>query len=243
MSTGGTLWPAAWHASDPARRLSSSHVIDQSCSLVHFRAGGSTAHPVGSVSILDRRHPNPLGLFEPPGKERQMPIHFRDLDVASQIEGVSSALIVPCTMCPAVTVAVRAQEPFLQILRSLFTSAPFDCYIKALQSRLADRGVRTEVFKSRLYHHWFMCMWTAARREKLRQRVSGHDAVIVLGCDSATETVRKTAEAAGCKVIEGMAVSGIMNARLRLRLPGSVSFEGCRIVPISGRTQQPNAAH
>ncbi len=169
-----------------------------------------------------------------------MPIHFSDLDVVSETEGVSSALIVPCTMCPAATVAVREQKPFMQLFRSLFKSAPFERYIKALQTRLADNGVRTEVFKSRLYHHWFMCMWTAGRREKLRRHASQHDAVIVLGCDSATATVR---EAAGCKVIEGMQVSGIMNAQLTFRLPGSVSFDGCRIVPISGQTQQATLAH
>jgi hypothetical protein len=165
-----------------------------------------------------------------------MPIHFSDLDIFSKIEGVKSALIVPCTMCPAATVAVREQKPFMQLFRNPFMSAPFEQYIKALKSRLADEGVRTEVFKSRLYHQWFMCMWTGGRRDKLRKRASQHDAVIVLGCDSATATVQEAAQAAGCKVIEGMKVSGIMNAQLKFQLPGNVSFEGCRIVPISGQT-------
>jgi hypothetical protein len=172
-----------------------------------------------------------------------MPIHFADLDVVSEVEGVSSALIVPCIMCPAATVAVREQKPFMQFFRSLFKSLPLERYIEALQSRLADKGVQTEVFKNRLYHQWFLCMWTARRREKLRKRASHHDAVIVLGCDSATETVRKPAEAAGCKVIEGMKVSGIINAQLSFRLPGSVSFDSCSIVPLSGHTQEENIAH
>ncbi len=30
-----------------------------------------------------------------------MPIHFNDLDVVSEVAGLSSALIVPCNMCPA----------------------------------------------------------------------------------------------------------------------------------------------
>ena len=167
-----------------------------------------------------------------------MPIHFSDLDVVSEIQGVNSALITPCTMCPAATVAVRERKPFIQLHRSLIKSAPFERYIKALQSRLAANGVRTEVFNSRLYHHWFMCMWTASRREKLRRRAIQHDAVIVLGCDSATETVREVAEPAGCKVIEGMRVSGIMNAQLKFQLPGNVSFEGCKIVPVSGSREE-----
>lgn len=41
-----------------------------------------------------------------------MPIHFEDLDVVSEAAGVSSALIVACNMCPAVTVAVREGKSF-----------------------------------------------------------------------------------------------------------------------------------
>jgi hypothetical protein len=177
------------------------------------------------------------------GGNRQMPIHFSDRDIGPEIEGVSSALIVPCIMCPAATVAVREKRPFLQVFRSPFKSAPLESYIETMQSHLAEQGVRTDVFKSRLYHQWFLCMWTGGRREKLRRSAGGHDAVIVLGCDSATETVREAVEAAGCKVIEGMKVSGIMNARLSFQLPGDVGFESCRIVPISGHGPEGTAAH
>ena len=145
-------------------------------------------------------------------------------------------------MCPAATVAVREEKPFIQLFRSLFKSPPFERYIKALQSRLADKGVRSEVFSSRFYNHWFMCMWTTGRREKLRKRALQYDAVIVFGCDSATETVREVAEATGRRVIEGMKVSGIMNARLKFQLPGNVSFANCKTVPISGHQQHTELA-
>lgn len=176
-------------------------------------------------------------------KERQMPIHFSDRDIAPEVEGMNSALIVPCVMCPAATVAVREQEPFLQVFKSPFKSAPLEKYIETMQSHLAEKGVRTEVFKSRLYHQWFLCMWTGGRREKLRKRAIGHDAVIVLGCDSATETVREAVDGSGCKVVEGMKVSGIINAQLSFRLPGNIGFGSCRIVPISGQEQEEAAAH
>ena len=39
-----------------------------------------------------------------------MPIHFNDIDIISEIAGLSSALIVPCYMCPAVIVAVRENK-------------------------------------------------------------------------------------------------------------------------------------
>jgi hypothetical protein len=162
-----------------------------------------------------------------------MPIHFNDLDVVSEVAGLSSALIVPCNMCPAVTVAVRERKPFMQLFRSFLKSAPFEEYLKALQSRLREQGVNTEVFRSNLYHQWFMCMWTSEKRKKLQKCAEQYDAVIVLGCDSATETVRDVVKSDDCKVIEGMEVTGIMNAELRFHLPGNVSFENCKTVPMS----------
>jgi hypothetical protein len=164
-----------------------------------------------------------------------MPIHFEDLDVVSELDGARSALIVPCNLCPAATVAVREQRPFMQFFRSFFTSAPFERYIKALQVRLDEKGVNTQVYRSRLYHQWFLWMWTAARRRKLRTSAKQYDAVVVLGCESATETVRDAVTSTGCRVIEGMRVSGIMNAQLTFHLPGNVSFENCKVVPISRR--------
>lgn len=162
-----------------------------------------------------------------------MPIHFNDRDILSEIAGLSSALIVPCNMCPAVTVAVREKKLFIQFFRYFLKSAPFEQYIKALQSRLSENGVKTEVFKSIPYHQWFMCMWTSQKRRKLQKCAKQYDAVIVLGCESAAETVREMIDPDDCKVIEGMEVTGIMNAQLRFHLPGNISFENCRIVPIS----------
>jgi hypothetical protein len=101
-----------------------------------------------------------------------------------------------------------------------------------MQSRLRGTGVNTKVFKSRLYHQWFLCMWTSGRRRKLQRCAKQYEAVIVLGCGSATETVREAVQSIDCKVIEGMEVTGIMNTRPRFHLPCSISFEDCEIVPI-----------
>lgn len=162
-----------------------------------------------------------------------MPIHLHDLDVVSQAAGVNSALIVPCNLCPAVTVAVNQKQPFMKLFRSVLKSAPFEQYIKDLQSRLSDSGVTTKVFKSNIYHQWFLCMWTDRRRRKLQKQAEQHDAVIVLGCDTANETVRDAVEPTGARVIEGMQVAGLMNAKLSFQLPANISFKDCRIIPIS----------
>jgi 4-hydroxy-3-methylbut-2-enyl diphosphate reductase IspH len=167
-----------------------------------------------------------------------MPIHFNDLDVVSEVEGISSALIVPCNMCPAVTVAVREEKPFIQFFRSFLKTVPFEEYVKALQSRLREKGVNTKVFKNYIPHQWFLCMWTTRRCKKLEKYAKQYDAVIVLGCESATETVRDAVKSNDCKVIEGMEVEGIMNAKLKFKLPGNVSFEDCKIIPISQKKKQ-----
>ena len=167
-----------------------------------------------------------------------MPMHFNDLDVVPKVAGLSSALIVPCNMCPAATVAVREDKPFIELFKHFLKSAPFERYIRTLQSRLRDNGVKTQVFRSNLYHQWFMCLWTSRRRRKLQRYLKRFDAVIVLGCDSATETVRELVKSTDCKVIEGMQAAGIMNARPRFHLPCNVSFEGCRIIPISEQSNE-----
>jgi hypothetical protein len=164
-----------------------------------------------------------------------MPIHFEDLDVVSEVSGLSSALIVPCNMCPAATVAIREEEPFMKFFSNFLKSAPFENYMRTLQSRLKEKDVDAKVFNNYIPHQWFMCMWTEARRKKLQKYAQQYDAVIVLGCESATETVRSAVKSNNCKVIEGMEVTGIMNAELQFQLPGNVTFKNCKIVPISRR--------
>jgi hypothetical protein len=161
-----------------------------------------------------------------------MPIHFNDLDIIPELTGLSSALIVPCNMCPAVTVSIREKRPFMQFFRSLLKSPPFEKHLRDLQSRLRKEGVINRVFRSTLYHHWFLCMWTSGRRKKLEKHATQYDAVIVLGCKSATETVRQAVGPAGCRVIEGMEVAGIVNATLKFHLPCSLSFGDCKIIPL-----------
>ena len=161
-----------------------------------------------------------------------MPIHFEDLDVVSKVEGLKSALIVPCNMCPAVTVAVREKKPFIQLFKNFLKSNPFEQYITDIRSQLKEKGVKTELFKSNIPHQWFMCMWTKGQRKKLQEYAKKYEAVIALGCDSATETVRSVINS-DCKVIEGMKVAGIMNAHLKLHFPGNITFEDCKVIPIS----------
>jgi len=139
-------------------------------------------------------------------------------------------------MCPAVTVAVRENQPFMKIWKSLFKSQPFERYLKTLQTRLKKASVESRVFGCRLHHQWFMCMWTARMRRKLLREARRHDAVVVLGCNSATMTVRDALGSTGSRVIEGMEASGITNARLGIAFPCDITFRDCKYTPMLRRT-------
>lgn len=162
-----------------------------------------------------------------------MPLVMNDMDITPKLTGLRSVLIVPCNMCPAVSVAIREKKPFMQLGKGLFRSAPFHQYLQALQSRLQEKGIKAKVFKSRLYHNWFMCMWTAHQRNRLKRVARQFDAVIVLGCASATEIVLQLVKLIDCKVIEGMEVVGITNAQLRFKFPATISFADCKVIPLS----------
>lgn len=161
-----------------------------------------------------------------------MPMHMEDKDVVSQLDGIGSALIVPCRMCPAVTIAERMKMPFMQFFRSLLKSQPFEQYLKKLQERLKEQGIMSDIFGCTLYHQWFMCMWTWGIRRKLAKTARKYEAVIVMGCNSATETVRDAVEPVGCRIVEAMVPVGIMNAKLRFQFPGNITFEGGKIAPL-----------
>ena len=77
---------------------------------------------------------------------------------------------------------------------------------------------------------------------KTEEAAEDYVAVIVLGCDSATETVRDVVKSTDCKVIEGMEVAGIMNAQIRFHFPGNISFENCKTVPISQQKRKEGAS-
>jgi hypothetical protein len=76
-------------------------------------------------------------------------------------------------------------------------------------------------------------MCSPGTRRKLLKEAKKYDAVIVLGCSSATVTARDTVESIDCKVIEGMEATGIMNAKLRFNFPCKVSFAECKETPLA----------
>jgi hypothetical protein len=68
-------------------------------------------------------------------------------------------------------------------------------------------------------------MWTSKRRRKLSESAKKYDAVVVMGCEAAVQTVRNALESTTCHVIPGMKSEGIMSIQPRLSLPCNISLE------------------
>lgn len=141
-----------------------------------------------------------------------MPFCLRDRDFSSELAGVRSVLIVPCRFCPAASLAVRRNQPYMDVFKNLMRTAAYEDYIKELTLGLEQRGIRVEVFDCKLPIHFILCMWPAGRRKALTKRAARHDAVLVLGCDCALKTAEHSLKGlADCKIIHGMEAEGVMN--------------------------------
>ena len=154
-----------------------------------------------------------------------MPFCFDEHAVVPQVDGLESVLIVPCRFCPAASAAVRADEPYIDFPRRSFTTAAYEELIQKTKSDLESRGIRTDVFRSRLIHQFTLCMWSRQRRRRLLERARGVDAVLVLGCEAAVDTVREAVAGSGSQVIQGLRTEGIMSVQPRFSFPGTVRLE------------------
>ncbi len=170
-----------------------------------------------------------LGMDFPNGrvKERRkhMPFYLKDKDISSDLAGIRSVLIVPCRFCPAASLAVREKKPFIELFRTFLRTPSYEKYIQGLKSRIEREGIRTRVFDSKLPHHFVLCMWTSGRRKDLARQTAGYDALLVLGCEAAAETVRSCTTSHDCHVISGMDVEGIMNVIPTLKFPCNIWLE------------------
>ena len=159
-----------------------------------------------------------------------MPLYLTDVDVIPELAGARSVLIVPCRMCPATSLSLREKKPFFELFKTFLRSPALEQHIKTLQARIEEQGIKTSVYLPRQF---LACTWTPAERKRLRTRAAFYDTVIVLGCDSATESVRNALQFTDCKVIQAMEVDGIVNVKIRFHFPGTVSLEDSKVIPMS----------
>jgi hypothetical protein len=122
------------------------------------------------------------------------------LDVSADLEKCKSVLIVSCPICPPVSLATQTKSPFIELFKRGLKTGAFEDYIKAIREPLEQRGVRTK-------------------------RARDYEAVLVLGCDSATYTAKDALEKTDCQVIQAMRATGFTNAAVRFRLPMTIDLQ------------------
>ncbi|UCC78272.1 MAG: hypothetical protein JSW64_08260 [Candidatus Zixiibacteriota bacterium] len=168
-----------------------------------------------------------------------MPFIFKGYKDISEYYQFESVLIVPCRFCPAASSAVRNNETYIKLFRRFMKTDSYERYVESLKSGLEKKGIRTDVFRSRLIHQFVLCMWTSGRRKKLMKYAKKYDAMIVLGCEAAMQTVRDSIGSSSCRVIQGMESEGVMSIQPRFSLTGNITLELESITPFSPRETQP----
>lgn len=170
-----------------------------------------------------------------------MPIYLEPRDVTAELEAFRSVLIVSCPICPPMCVSIQNSAPFIELFKHGLKTQAFEDYVKSIRAPLEQSGIRTGVFTQRTPCP-MMCLWTKRQRDRLRRRAMGFEAVLVLGCDSATYTAKDALKDTDCQVLQGMQVSTITNARMRYRFPMTLQLEWSpltttpKIGPYGGKT-------
>ena len=161
-----------------------------------------------------------------------MPFHFETIEDISEFTQFQSVLIIPCRFCPAASSSVNNNEPYLDPLPKFMKTDSYERHIKYLKSKFEEKGIRTDVFKSRLLHQFVLCMWTSKRRKKLLERAKEYEALLVLGCEAAVQTIRDSVKASSCKVFQGLETKGLMSIQPKINLAGNISLELQKLTPL-----------
>jgi len=162
-----------------------------------------------------------------------MPLFLKDINDFSELERFGSVLIVPCRFCPAASLAVRRHTPYFDFLKNFLKTASYEQYLQTIRSDLEKKGVKTDIFKSHLPHQFVVCMWTSRRRKKLMKRAQNYDAVVVMGCETAVQSIHEVIDSPFCKVFQGMRTEGLMSIKPLFHFPCSIWLELSRVIPLS----------
>lgn len=160
-----------------------------------------------------------------------MPFFLDAIDVVPEVVNFKSVLIVPCRFCPAASMAVRSSEPYIEFPRRSLKTTSYERLIKTMKDSFEKRGIKASVFKSNWLHQFVLCMWTSKRRKKLLECAKKHEALVVLGCEAAVQSVRNSVESTSCQVIQGMKSNGIMSIQPKFSLPCNIWLELESVTP------------
>jgi len=166
-----------------------------------------------------------------------MPVYLEPKDVSADLEKFSSVLLVSCPICPPMCLAMQTKSPFIELFKRGIKTGAFEDYINSIREPLEQRGVRTGAYS--MYTPIPMaCLWTVGQHNRLLKQARDYEAVLILGCDSATYTAKEALKNTDCQVIQVMQMTGIANATVRFRFPMTVDLD-MHLVPKKGRVHLP----
>jgi len=162
-----------------------------------------------------------------------MPVYLVPKDVSADLEKFSSVLIVSCPICPPMCLAMQKKSPFIEFFKGGVKTGAFEGYIKSIRKPLEQRGVRTDIFTMYLPIP-MACLWTERQHKRLLKHAREYEAVLILGCDSATYTAKEALKNTDCQVLQAMKMTGIANATVKFRFPMTVDLD-MHLVPKKGQ--------
>ena len=168
-----------------------------------------------------------------------MPVYLKDINEFPELERFESVLIIPCRFCPAASMAVRKNKPYFEFLQRFLKTASYEQLIETIKSNLEKKGVKTNVFKSKLLHQFVVCMWTSRRRKRLLESARDYEALVVMGCEAAVQTIYDSVKSTSCKVFQGMSSEGIMTVKPSFNWPCNISLELDKIIPLVHQNKNP----
>jgi hypothetical protein len=161
-----------------------------------------------------------------------MPVCLKETHEFDNLARFDRILIIPCRFCPAASLAIRKNKPYCEFLRHRLQTTPYERYIQTMKTKLEKRGAQSNVFKSRWPHQFVVCMWTGRRRNLLRRCAQKYDALVVLGCEAAVQTVIDCLGAVTVPVIQGMRTEGIMSILPGFQWPDRITLKINSITPL-----------
>lgn len=153
-----------------------------------------------------------------------MPVKLTPRDVSSDLAGFNSVLIASCPVCPPMCLAMQKEEPFIEFFKHGTKTAAFEDHIQSIRDSLEERGVRTGVLSLHVPTP-MMCLWTKRQRARLRKRAEGYEAVLIMACDSGTESAKDALKDTACEVIQSLDMDGVINATTSIHFPLTVVME------------------
>ena len=165
-----------------------------------------------------------------------MPMYLKDVDVVPELAKFQSALIVLCRFCPAASLAMREGKPYIELFRRFLNTESCEQLINNLQSRLKKEGLKTNVFKGSLFPmplNFITCFWNSGQREKLLKHARQYEAIIVMGCEAAYESVCDILKSTDCQIFLGMESEGVFEAIPKFSLPFNISLKLSNVKPVT----------